>query len=346
MQSVIDKEFGIIGNDGVIVASSNITKEGLEKEDFPGFENNEEIVMYNGYTYKSISSRKKNEFFVYIEGEDAISQKECKIITISLTNVIQFHNEKFDKNTFIKNIVLDNILPGDIMLKANELHLLVDVNRVVYYIRSLNNNNIYIYDIIENMFPLKNKDFVVTVGDREVILVKELKDEYEHNELEETAELILETLNSELLTNVIIGIGTVVNKINDLARSFKEAHLALEIGKIFDSEKSIISHEKLGIGRLIYQLPTTLCELFLDEIFKKGPIDLLDKETLFTIDKFFENNLNVSETSRKLYVHRNTLVYRLDKIQKITGLDLRSFDHAIVFKVAMMVKKYLDSTSM
>jgi carbohydrate diacid regulator len=140
-----------------------------------------------------------------------------------------------------------------------------------------------------------------------------------------------------------VGVGTPVNNIIGLSKSFKEAQIAIEVGKIFESERLIISYESLGIGRLIYQLPTTLCELFLSEVFKKESLNALDDETIATITKFFENNLNVSETSRKLYVHRNTLVYRLDKVEKLTGLDLRIFDHAIVFKVALMVKKYLES---
>ena len=158
------------------------------------------------------------------------------------------------------------------------------------------------------------------------------------------ARSIVDTLASDFYIHSVVGIGTVVDNVKDLARSFKEAQVALEVGKVFDTEKSIVSYENLGIARLIYQLPTTLCEMFLKEVFKKGSIESLDQETLFTIQKFFENNLNVSETSRKLFVHRNTLVYRLEKIKKLTGLDLREFDHAIVFKVALMVKKYLTST--
>ena len=153
----------------------------------------------------------------------------------------------------------------------------------------------------------------------------------------------MDTLSSEFYTHCSVGIGTIVNNIKDLARSFKEAQTALEVGKVFDTEKPIVSYNNLGIARLIYQLPTTLCEMFLKEVFKKGSIDSLDHETLFTIQRFFENNLNVSETSRKLFVHRNTLVYRLEKIKKITGLDLREFEDAIVFKVALMVKKYLSN---
>ena len=153
----------------------------------------------------------------------------------------------------------------------------------------------------------------------------------------------VDVLSGEFYTHAVVGIGTCVTGIKDLARSFKEAQVALEVGKVFDIEKSITNYDNLGIARLIYQLPTTLCEMFLKEVFKKSSMDALDQETLFTIQKFFENNLNVSETSRKLFVHRNTLVYRLEKIRKLTGLDLREFDHAIVFKVALMVKKYLTA---
>lgn len=162
-------------------------------------------------------------------------------------------------------------------------------------------------------------------------------------EAEKLAATIAETLSTEFYSKVLIGISTPVDNIKDLAKAFKEAQVALEVGKVFDTEKNIVSYENLGIGRLIYQLPTTLCEIFLQEVFKKGSLESLDRETLMTVQCFFENNLNVSETSRKLFVHRNTLVYRLEKIRKITGLDLREFDNAITFKVALMVKKYLTS---
>jgi len=170
-----------------------------------------------------------------------------------------------------------------------------------------------------------------------------LEDEVEQAELMALASSMEEAIKSQLFVKTIIGIGGVAEHLRELADSYKEAQVAIEVGKVFDTEKNIINYENLGIGRLIYQLPTTLCEIFLSEVFKKNSIDTLDQETLFTINKFFENNLNVSETSRKLFVHRNTLVYRLEKIKKLTGLDLREFDHAIIFKVALMVKKYLNS---
>jgi carbohydrate diacid regulator len=193
------------------------------------------------------------------------------------------------------------------------------------------------------LFPDKTRDNLISVGEHDVVLVKELSSPTEVKDVEQIAQSMADTLEAEFFTQVSVGIGTAVDNIKDLARSYKEAQVALEVGKIFDNEKNVNSYENLGIGRLIYQLPTTLCEMFLSEVFKKGSFDGLDRETLSTIQCFFDNNLNVSETSRKLFVHRNTLVYRLEKIRKLTGLDLREFEHAITFKVAMMVRKYLAS---
>ena len=187
------------------------------------------------------------------------------------------------------------------------------------------------------------QDFVLSINETDIAVVKQIQPNTERDELIKIAQTIEQTLHTELFIKTVIGIGTVASHLRELADSFKEAQVAIEVGKVFDTEKTIINYENLGIGRLIYQLPTTLCEIFLSEVFKKNSIDTLDQETLFTINKFFENNLNVSETSRKLFVHRNTLVYRLEKIKKLTGLDLREFDDAIIFKVALMVKKYLVS---
>ena len=266
-----------------------------------------------------------------------------RILTITLSSIKQYYDEKYDRNNFIKNVVMDNILPGDIYVKARELHFNADVARVAFLIRILSTNDVSAYDVIQNLFPDKNKDFVFNISENEIVLIKETKPNIDSKDLEKLARSIVDTLSSEFYTRATVGIGTGVVGIKDLARSFKEAQVALEVGKVFDTDESIVSYDNLGIARLIYQLPTTLCETFLKEVFKQGSIDSLDHETLFTIHRFFENNLNVSETSRKLFVHRNTLVYRLEKIKKLTGLDLREFDHAIVFKIALMVKKYLTS---
>ena len=199
------------------------------------------------------------------------------------------------------------------------------------------------FEMLQNMFPDKAHEYIISVGERDIVLVKDVKPGTESRDMEKIAQKIADTLNTEFYTKVTIGISTIVETIKDLAGAYKEAQVAIEVGKVFETEKNIIGYENLGIGRLIYQLPTTLCEMFLQEVFKKGSLESLDQETLMTIQCFFENNLNVSETSRKLFVHRNTLVYRLEKIRKLTGLDLRELEHAITFKVALMVKKYMST---
>ena len=215
--------------------------------------------------------------------------------------------------------------------------------RIVFLIKFFGKSDVIPFDMVQNMFPDKNKDYVISVGEHDIVLVKEIKPNYDMREIEKIAKTIADTLSSEFYAKVTIGIGTAVDSIKDLARSFKEAQVAIEVGKVFDTEKNIISYENLGIGRLIYQLPTTLCEMFLQEVFKKGSLESLDRETLMTIQCFFENNLNVSETCKQALRTQKHSCLSSSKIRKLTGLDLREFEHAITFKVALMVKKYLTS---
>ena len=342
MKDAINRVIGVIDENGVVIACSDLIKigevrTGLREE----FNFSSEAVVTGGFTYRPIGTSQRVEYAVFVEGEDRMAEKIAGIVSVSLNNIKSMYDEKYNKNSLIKNILLDNILPSDIYIKSKELRFDPEVSRVVYLIKFPVRNEIVPLDIIQNMFPDKNKESVISIGEYEVVLVKEVSANTEVKELEDVAQMIYDTLCAEIYTNVAIGIGTVVDNVRELARSYKEAQIALDVGKIFENEKSINSYENLGIGRLIYQLPQTLCEMFLQEVFKKGSIESLDHETLTTIQAFFENNLNVSETSRKLFVHRNTLVYRLEKIRKLTGLDLREFDHAITFKVALMVKKYL-----
>lgn len=344
MRDTIDCVIGVIDENASIIACSDLSKIGTTNE-FVSLDLNDshDIFVRDGFTYKPFGMHLKPDYAVFVEGTDEVAAKYASILSITLSSIKQYYDEKYDRNNFIKNVVLDNVLPGDVGIKARELHCNTDVSRVILLIRSLTTTDVSAFDVIQNLFPDKNKDFVFNITESDIVLVKEVKNNVESKDLEKLARSISDTLSSEFYTRVNVGIGTVVENIKDLARSFKEAQIALEVGKVFDTDKVIVSYENLGIARLIYHLPTTLCETFLHEVFKKGSIESLDHETLFTIQRFFENNLNVSETSRKLFVHRNTLVYRLEKIKKLTGLDLREFDHAIIFKIALMVKKYLSA---
>lgn len=341
MKDVIDRTVGVIDETSTVIACSDLSRVG-ETYEFPiqTLAGEGGTFVKNQCTYKFFGNEQSPEFLLFIDGTDPQAAKYIDILAISLNNIKLYYDEKYDRKNFIKNIILDNILPGDVFIKSRELHFTNDISRIVMLVRIVSHNDISVYDIIQNLFPDKNKDFVISINDSDIALVKETKQDIEMKDLENLARSIVDTLSGEFYTHVVIGIGTTVDNLKDLARSFKEAQVALEVGKVFDTEKAIVSYNNLGIARLIYQLPTTLCDSFLKEVFKRGSIESLDQETLFTIQKFFENNLNVSETSRKLFVHRNTLVYRLEKIKKITGLDLREFDHAIIFKIALMVNKY------
>jgi len=344
MRDTVGRVIGVIDENATIVACSELSKIGTSNDFFSiEFSDSHDIFIRDGYTYKPFGVHVKPDYAVFVEGTDEMAGKYASILAISLSSIKQYYDEKYDRNNFVKNIILDNVLPGDITIKSRELHFNADINRVVFLISIISSNDVSAYDVIQNLFPDKNKDFVFNITESEIVLVKEIKSGIDVKDLEKLARSIADTLQTEFFTRVNIGIGTPVIGVKDLARSFKEAQIAIEVGKVFDTEKNIVSYDNLGIARLIYHLPTTLCETFLKEVFKKGSIESLDHETLFTIQRFFENNLNVSETSRKLFVHRNTLVYRLDKIKKLTGLDLREFDHAIIFKIALMVKKYLSA---
>ena len=344
MRESIDRVIGVVDSYAVTIACSDLTRIGETNEYLVlDLNENTDIFVRDGYTYKPFGTRTKPDYAVFVEGTDETAAKFCNILAISFASIKQYYDEKYDRGNFIKNIILDNILPGDIFAKARELHFSSDASRAVLLVRVQANSSVSAFDVVQNLFPDKQKDFVFNVNETDIVLVKEVKPGIESKDLEKLARSIVDTLGGEFYTKAQVGIGSVIAGIKDLARSFREAQAALEVGKVFDTERLIVSYDNLGIARIIYQLPTTLCEQYLREVFKKGSIESLDHETLFTIQKFFENNLNVSETSRKLFVHRNTLVYRLEKIKKLTGLDLREFDHAIIFKVALMVKKYLTA---
>ncbi len=348
MKDALDRVIGVIDENGVIVACSELVKIGefrTKIKDEMAYSS--DILVSGGVTYRPLTCNgTKTEYIVFVEGEDKMADKTSKLLSISLGNIKNLYDEKYDKGSFIKNIILDNILPSDIYIKSKELHFNTEEVRVVFLIKFLGKPEMLPFEMLQNMFPDKTRDYVVSVGEQDVVLVKEVKPNIEVKEIEKIATNIADTLSTEFYSKVSIGISTTVDNLKDLARAYKEAQIAIEVGKVFETEKNILSYDNLGIGRLIYQLPTTLCEMFISEVFKRGTLESLDRETLMTIQCFFENNLNVSETSRKLFVHRNTLVYRLEKIKKITGLDLREFEHAITFKVALMVKKYLNSKPM
>lgn len=280
------------------------------------------------------------EYAVIMRGDSEDIYMVGKILVFQLQSLITAYKERYDKDNFIKNLLLDNLLLVDIYNRAKKLHIDPSARRGVFLISPQNDDNNAL-EIVRSLFATKAKDFITAVDERSIIVVKELKPQEGYDNLNKTARMIIDMLNTEAMTNVRVAYGTIVDDLKEVSRSYKEAKMALDVGNIFYSDKNVIAYNNLGIGRLIYQLPVQLCSLFIQESFGELSLEDFDEETITTIVKFFENNLNVSETSRQLFIHRNTLVYRLDKIQKSIGLDLRNFDDAITFKIAYMVSKYM-----
>ena len=344
MKDSLESTVGVLDNSGTVIASNDPAligqmRQGIREE----LSYAADTLVVDGYTYRFAGSGTRNDIVVFVEGEDRHATHVAGLLAVSFSNIRNLHEEKYDKASFIKNIILDNVLPSDIFVKSKELHFDGDERRVVYLVRFAGRPDLLPYEILLGMFPDREHCFVLNISETEAVLVKTVEEKDDLEEIEGLAHTIANVISSEFYAKVSVGISTVAKTLKDLAKAYKEARVALEVSKVFDTERNIISYDNLGIGRLVYQLPTTLCDIFLQEVFKSGSLETLDRETLMTVQSFFENNLNVSETSRKLFVHRNTLVYRLEKIRKMTGLDLREFEHAITFKVALMVKKYLAS---
>ena len=348
LQNTIDGLKGITRTDlcvfdieGKVLAATFSVADEYSKPAKNFVESPADSQVVGGCQFFKVFDERQLEYVLLVRGESEEIYMIGKIASFQIQNLLVAYKERFDKDNFIKNLLLDNLLLIDIYNRAKKLHIDIEVRRVVFLIetnREKDNNEI---ERIRGLFGGKAKDFVTAVDEKNIIVVKELADNETYADLRKTAEVILNLFRSDAGNSVHISYGTIVGELKEVSRSYKEARMALDVGKIFFEEQNIIAYSQLGIGRLIYQLPIPLCKMFIKEIFDGKSPDDLDEEILTTINKFFENSLNVSETSRQLYIHRNTLVYRLDKLQKSTGLDLRVFEDAITFKIALMVVKYM-----
>lgn len=334
-------DFCVMDTDGKSLASTFSEQENYEEEVVSFVESPADSQVVQGYQFFKIFDEHQLEYILLANGGGDDVYMVGKIATFQIQNLLVAYKERFDKDNFIKNLLLDNLLLVDIYNRAKKLHIDTEVRRVIFIIETKHEKDSNALDNVRTLLGNKSKDFVTAVDEKNIIVVKELEANDGHEELEKVAKELYELLKEDGEEEILIAYGTIVNDIKEVSKSYKEAKLALDVGKIFFGEKNIMAYNALGIGRLIYQLPIPLCKMFIREIFEGKSPDDFDEETLTTINKFFENNLNVSETSRQLYIHRNTLVYRLDKLQKSTGLDLRVFEDAITFKIALMVVKYM-----
>ena len=341
LKGITRVDLSICDTEGKVLASTFTGAEEYESAILTFVDSPADSQVIQGYQFFKVFDEHQLEYILLAKGGSDDVYMVGKMAAFQIQNLLVAYKERFDKDNFIKNLLLDNLLLVDIYNRAKKLHIETNVKRIVFIIETQHEKDVNALETVRSLFSTKTKDFITAVDEKDIILVKEVKPGETYDDVEKTASMIVDMLNTEALTRVNVAFGTIVNEIKDVSRSYKEAKMALDVGKIFYSTKNVVAYSKLGIGRLIYQLPLPLCRMFIKEIFDGKSPDDFDEETLTTINKFFENSLNVSETSRQLYIHRNTLVYRLDKLQKSTGLDLRVFEDAITFKIALMVVKYM-----
>ncbi len=339
LKNITRTDLCVIDTEGKILASTFPEAERYVEPAVAFMDSPADSQVVLGCQFFKVFDEHQMEYVLLTYGDSEDVYMIGKIASFQIQNLLIAYKERFDKDNFIKNLLLDNLLLVDIYNRAKKLHIETDARRVVYIVETDQDKDDNELDRVRSIFEGKSQDFVTAADERNIIVVKETDTADSPEDLRKTAEVIYGLFKGD--KSIHVAYGTVVNEIKEVSRSYKEARMALDVGKIFFEEHNIIAYATLGIGRLIYQLPIPLCKMFIKETFGGRSPDEFDEETLTTINKFLENSLNVSETSRQLYIHRNTLVYRLDKLQKSTGLDLRVFEDAITFKIALMVVKYM-----
>ena len=342
LKSITRKELSVVEKEGKVIATTEENMIGRQIDAVENFISSPaESQLILGYQYFKIYDNGVPEYVIQVKGEDESGYQIGKIAAFQIQSLLVAYKERYDKDNFIKNLLLDNLLLVDIYNRAKKLHIEVEARRLVFILETNPDKNSGALESVKSLLGTKSGDFITAVDEKNIIIVKELAPGEDYAQMNKVAATILEAAGRDEEGKTHVAYGTIVKEIKEVSRSYKEARMAMDVGKIFSAENDIYAYSSLGIGRLIYQLPIPLCKMFIKEIFGNKSPDDFDEETLTTINKFFENSLNVSETSRQLYIHRNTLVYRLDKLQKSTGLDLRVFEDAITFKIALMVVKYM-----
>jgi len=342
MKELVNSEMMIMDMDGRIAAKTFSGKPIMQDAISKFASSDEESANADGFKLFKVKNELENEYILAVKGTSNNTNLVGRLARYQIETLIVAYKEKFDKDNFYRSLLLDNLLLNDIYGRSEKLRIEAEKNRVVYIISADSKIQDDVLNTVRNIFVGSNDDFVVALDKEKIVVVKQLADNENYDTLANLSKRISNAVKSDEGYEPDISYGTIVSDLKDVSKSYKEAKMALEVGRIFFEDKKINAYIDLGIGRLIYQLPMPLCKLYIKEIFGDGSPKDLDEETLDTINKFLECSLNVSETSRQLFIHRNTLVYRLDKIQKTVGLDLRQFDDAILFKIALMVSKYMQ----
>lgn len=337
-------DFCLLGEEDAVLVSTSPGKKLPASSRLEEFRSGDALCMANAslsvYRLSPAAGDTGPELLiVWGGGEAAATIGELAVCQVE--SLIAAYSEKHDKNTFMQNVLVGSCSPIEIFNRARKLHITMSARRAVFLVETRQSRDENALATIRNIFSARTRDFITSIDDTGIIIIRELQSTEDYDALSETAHMLVAMLNTEAMTSAWVSYSNIADDLQHLSRAYQEARTALEVGKIFYAQKNVFGYSRLGIGRLIYQLPVPVCEMFINEIFRDETLDSIDEETLTTIRTFFENNLNLSETSRQLYVHRNTLVYRFEKLQKKFGLDIRAFEDALTFKLAMMVSDYI-----
>lgn len=305
------------------------------------FRNSTALCLSNATCCLYKITEKNEQLLLIVWGSEDSVSTIGELAVCQIESILESYAEKNDKNAFMQKLLLGDYTDVEAFNRARKLHISSSARRAVFLVETRQSKDEHALATIKNIFSARTHDFITSIDNRGIIVVRELTSAETYDDLENIAHMLVDMLGTEAMTQAWVAYSNTANDLKDLSNAYKEARTALEIGKIFYAERNVFGYRTLGIGRLLYQLPVSICEMFIQEIFGDESLDSIDGETLAIIRTFFENNLNLSETSRQLYVHRNTLVYRFEKIQKRFGLDLRSFEDALTFKIAMLVSGYL-----
>ena len=305
------------------------------------FRNSTALCLSNATCCLYKITEKNEQLLLIVWGSEDSVSTIGELAVCQIESILESYAEKNDKNAFMQKLLLGDYTDVEAFNRARKLHISSSARRAVFLVETRQSKDEHALATIKNIFSARTHDFITSIDNRGIIVVRELTSAETYDDLENIAHMLVDMLGTEAMTQAWVAYSNTANDLKDLSNAYKEARTALEIGKIFYAERNVFGYRTLGIGRLLYQLPVSICEMFIQEIFGDESLDSIDGETLAIIRTFFENNLNLSETSRQLYVHRNRLVYRFEKIQNRFGLDLRTFEDAMTFKIALMVEKHM-----
>ena len=340
LKSITKVDLAVVDVEGVLIAKNSERFDIVSERvtEFAASAADSQVLM--GCQYLKIYDD-GDPIYVLICGDSSQDYMIGKVAVSNIQNLVVAYKDRFDRNNFFQNLILDNLLLVDIFNRAKKLHIEIEKPRVVMLLEIQSGKESYAMEYLKGMYTPHSGDYVTAVDEKNIIVIKQMESLTDYVAVEETANMVVSLMNTEAMMNVKLAYGTIVSELKDVSKSYKEAKMALDVGKIFYAEKNVVAYNTLGIGRLIYQLPVSLCEMFIEEVFGEGIPKELDEETMATVNTFLENNLNVSETARQRYIHRNTLLYRLEKLEQLTGLDIREFDDALTLKIALMVVSYM-----